>query len=191
VVHRPHETPRTAFALLATLALPTAEDTVARLMRVLVAIHRGAVAVAEPTCAGLVTRILRPALTIPVAKLFLPALGGWSGSGLLSPTVLLWSALKTLRLAASESCALAVGLHICHKLAASTLCALLAWVNRFVLPLAAPPATALGLPHAVRNTVPGLLRRTHIAVAATHLAIHLCGLRQRTLMRLHLGYILL
>ena len=94
-----------------------------------------------------------------------------------------------LRLTGSGCGALAIGLDIADKLAA--LRALLGRVRRLVLPLAAATAAAFRLPHAVRDVVPGILRRTHIAVPAIHLATHICGGRYRTLVHLHLGYFLL
>jgi hypothetical protein len=91
-----------------------------------------------------------------------------------------------LRLGRLRGNTLAVALNVADKLTATTLRGLRPF-RRLVLPLAAPTAAALGLSHAVRDVVPVFLRRSHIAVPATHLATHLCGRRQRTLVQLHLG----
>ena len=77
VVHGTYEAARAT--LLLAFALEAA--AIARLMAVGIAISP-AIAIAEGRT-GLVARVLRRALTIPVAKLLLPALGGWSGCRLL------------------------------------------------------------------------------------------------------------
>jgi hypothetical protein len=73
---------------------------------------------------------------------------------------------------------------------------LLESVGRLVLALAATTAAALGLPHAVLDVVRrGVLRQAvliHPRLAVlVHPAFHLGRLWRRTLVHLHLGFILL
>jgi hypothetical protein len=162
---------------LLTLALK-AVHAVTRLMRVLIAIAP-AVAIRIATGAGLVAGILRRTLAVAIAEFLLPSFGGWTGAGLLTLAILL-PGLEVLRLVSGGHEALAVILHVSGELGA-----LLGRFSGLVLPLAAPPAAAFGLPHAMRYAMPGFLRRTNLPA---HL---LLGRGWRTLVYFHLGYILL
>src|SRR6266702_2730053 len=171
VVHWADKAPRPT--LLLALALEACA-AVSRLMTIGVAISR---AVAIAGCASLVARVLGRALPVAIAELLLPSLGRRSRAVLL----LAGACLEILR-RPRGGITLAT-LNVAHVLRRGTLTS----VGRLVLPFAAAPAAALRLPHAVLYVVCGILR---LAVL-THLAIHLRGRRWRTLVLLHLGYILL
>jgi hypothetical protein len=146
-------------------------------MRILVAIPRS-IAIGESVCRGLVAGILTGALTVAIAELFLPPLGRRTTARLL----LRRACLGILRLGDGRGKTLAA-LNLAYKLAG----ALLACIRAFILALAAAPATALGLPHAMGYAVSCILGK----VGLIDLATRLLGRRWRTLVLLHLGHILL
>jgi hypothetical protein len=108
--------------------------------------------------------------------------------------------MEVLRLAAGgQDLALIARLKVSDELAGTTLGTvlgtLLASIRGLVLALASSPAATLGLPHAVLYVVRRVLRRSALAhlcrSVLIHLAFHPGGRWRWTLVRLHLGYILL
>jgi hypothetical protein len=144
VVHGTDEASGASLLLLATFALKAAAGVVAELMRVTIAVAATGAVRSTPCRRGYVAGVLRGALTVTVAKLFLPALAGARAVLLLAGVgEVLWRRRSA-------------GLHGRNGLAGRLRLVLVGLragcSGRFCalsLPLATAAATALGLTHTV------------------------------------------
>jgi hypothetical protein len=146
MVHGTNEAAWSTLLLLAALAF---ERVIAGLMRTAFT-ESPAIAFKAGDIAGIL--LLRP-LTVPVTKLFLPALAA-ATILLLAAALEALSALWLKRLRLRTRC-LDGPYRLSCSLIATRLSAL--WSVAFGLALAAPTAAALGLPHAMGNILAGKL----------------------------------